>query len=191
MRFIIVGLCILLLASCSNEKDVMVDEVQQEKVTQGEGLQVNIKESEIAKDSFTLTLKSEKEQYKVGETLNIVAQLTYHGEKAIYIGHAGSWVYLGTTNLTKDYQFGSSMITPYIVTPLASGETITEQYQYTGGPYYEGLGGNPYSEEEHSRMSNMEFPPGQYKIDAYTDFKNEDNGITYKIHTAIIFEVVE
>ncbi|WP_332645331.1 hypothetical protein [Lysinibacillus sp. 54212] len=190
MRFIIAGLCILLLASCSNEKDIIVED-QLEKVTHVEGQPTNIKESEIQKGSFTLTLKSEKDQYKVGEDLNIVAQLTYHGEKAIHIRYAGSWVSLGTTNLTKNYQFGSSMFLANSTTPLASGETISEQYQYTGGLYVEELGGNPYSEDENSKMSKMNFPPGQYKIEAHTDFKNEDNGIPYKIHTAIIFKVVE
>ncbi|PYF08332.1 hypothetical protein [Ureibacillus chungkukjangi] len=144
-----------------------------------------------SQDDFKLELKSAKAKYKAGEELDITASLTYTGEEDIEIGHAGSWIFLNTTNLTKGYKFEGVMIQPYIVTAMKPNEPILEQYQFSGGSYFEGNGGNPYSEKEFEKMSSMNFPPGKYKIEGITDFHIVDEEPRYSLKAEIYFEVVE
>lgn len=183
MRLYITILLALLLTACGSEtaKKVPSDEKTQEKTF----------ESEVEHELFTFRLTSEKAQYQAGEKPNIVAELTYKGEGKVEIGHGGSWVLLNTTNLTEDYRFDAMMTLPHIITPIKSGQTIIEQYSFSGGTYIDILGGNAYTEEEFFQMANMNFPPGQYKIEGRTDFDIEGEDTRYNLETAIIIEVIE
>ncbi len=176
---------VLLLVGCGAENSEN-EHVNNEKVD-------NIVAQEMSKAPFTLRLISEKAQYRVGEPLAIQAELLYEGEdEAIHIGHGGSWIWLGTTNLTKDYQFGAAMNEPYIISTLKKGEALVAPYRFSGGTYYEGMSGNAYSEDLFEQMASMEFPPGQYRIDGRTDFVIEGKqGEKYVLEAHIIFEVVE
>lgn len=185
MKWLSSILLVLLLFGCGTST-VKNEQVNNEKVD-------NVVAQEISKDPFTLRLVSEKEQYHVGEPLAIRAELLYEGEdESIQIGHAGSWIWLETTNLTKNYQFGAAMNEPYLVSTLKKGEELVAPYRFSGGTYYEGMGGNAYSEEIFEQMASMEFPPGQYRIDGRTDFVIEGKqGEKYVLEAHIIFEVVE
>ncbi len=184
MRLFIIIILGMLLSACGTQ------ETKTEEPTQLASNDL-ISSSESQEDKFTLRLVSEKEQYKVGEPLNIVAKLTYHGEEDITIGHGGSWVALSTTNLSKGYNFGSAMDTPYISREIQSKQTIRKLYQFSGGTYHEGMGGTPFSEEEFLEMSKGKFPPGIYKIEAATDFVIEGNDKKYSLKGKVIFEVIE
>lgn len=180
----IVLLAIVLLLSACGMTDKPVENVQQ-------AFQEKEVISEVSNEIFTLKLISEKLNYKVGEELQIRAELTYKGEEPITIGHGGSWIHLATTNLTKDYQFGSAMIEPYITTPIPPGETIIQQYKFSGGTYYDGAPGAKYSEEEFKEMGDMNFPVGEYKIEGLTDFHIDGEGNNIKLKTEVIFHVIE
>lgn len=148
-------------------------------------------ESVEVQDPFKLELKSEKLQYKQGEQLNITAHLTYAGNEAITIGYGGSWIFLNTTNVTEGYQFNADMIQPFIATDMRPNEPIVEQYHFSGSSYGAGKGGKPYSDEVFEQMANMNFPPGQYKIEGITDFKVIGEDKTYKLEAEIRFDVIE
>ena len=184
MRLILVMLSsVYFLAGCGTDREDVNGNISKTSIEM-----VTFSESE--EDDFTFRLKSEKEQYKEGEPLDIVAELTYSGEEDIVIGHGGSWVALITTNVSKDYHFGSAMIEPYIGTPIPSGETITTPYAFSGGTYHEGDTGEPFSDEEFKRMTEGDFPPGVYKIEAVTEFVIEGEEKRYNLTGEIIFEVV-
>ena len=183
MRALIVLITALLLTACGAGSG--------ENASKNENNNNESSQSTEIQDNFKLELKSEKSQYKVGEELKITASLTYTGEEDIEIGHAGSWIFLNTTNLTKGYKFEGVMIQPYIVTAMKPNEPIIEQYQFSGGTYFEGNGGNSYSEKEFEKMSSMNFPPGKYKIEGITDFHIVDEEPRYSLKAEIYFEVVE
>lgn len=151
----------------------------------------NQKESTVTEENFILTLRSEKEQYKVGEELQIKAELTYTGEEEISIGHAASWLSMNTTNITKGYEFGSAMNEPYIVTPMKPNTPIVQPYSFSGGSYYEGMEGNAFSNEEFKQMASMKFPPGQYKIQGVTNFVIDGQQQRYNLKAEIVFEVIK
>lgn len=83
------------------------------------------------------------------------------------------------------------MTLPHNITPIESGQTITEQYHFSGGTFIGLKGGNAYTEEEFFQMANMNFPSGQYKIEGRTDFYIEGGEIRYNLEAAIIIEIVE
>lgn len=177
MRRLLCLFMVLFLAGCGTEplKSTGVD---------------NMIENEVVEEPFTLRLVSEKEQYVEGEKPNIKAELTYNGDlDKVSIGHGGSWIWLITTNLTEDYFFDAAMIEPYIVSEMKKGEPLVQQYQFSGS-YDESKG---YSEEIFKRMSEMDFPPGQYEIKGRTDFHidGEQPSTNYSLETKIIFEVIE
>lgn len=154
----------------------------------------NIVESSAENDVFLFKLTSKKAVYQVGEPLEIKAELTYKGdEETIKIAHAASPIWLLTTNLTEDYQFEAAMNEPLIITPLVKNTPYVEQYRFSGGSYFEGAPGKPYSDDLLMQMVKGEFPPGQYEIKGRTDFAVGEDMMGDKINleTSIIFTVIE
>lgn len=186
MRILSVVIMALLLTACGVDKG---EQASKNAVNSIEGTE-SVENIQI-QDNFKLELKSEKSQYHVGEELKITANLTYTGEEEIEIGHGGSWIYLNTTNLAKNYQFGGIMIQPHIVTAMTPNDPIVEHYNFSGGSYHEGSGGNPYTDDEFDQMANMNFPPGKYKIEGITEFNIMGEEHNYEIETEIVFEVIE
>lgn len=78
----------------------------------------------------------------------------------------------------------------YIITPIESGQTITEQYCFPGGTYNGLKGRNAYT-EEFFQIVNMNFPQRQSKIEGSTDLDIEGLDTRYNLETEIIFEIVE
>lgn len=154
----------------------------------------NVEEGFVEDDQFKFRLVSEKAVYQVGEPLQIKAELTYIGEKEfLKISHAASPIWLLTTNLTEDYQFDAAMNEPLIFTELKKDVPFIQEYQFSGGTYYEGAPGKPYSNEIFKKMAEGNFPPGQYEIKGKTDFAIGENIMDNRVHleTSIIFTVVE
>ncbi|MFF5994691.1 hypothetical protein AAGS61_08005 [Lysinibacillus sp. KU-BSD001] len=180
MKWLYSILLLILLTACGTES------MNREKVE-------NVTTQEVKEAPFTLRLVSEKAQYQVGEKIAVRAELVYDGEEeAIQIGHGGSWIWLETTNLTKDYQFGAAMNEPYIITPMRKGEVLIEPYYFSGSSYHEGMEGNSYTEDVLEQMSTLAFPVGQYEINGRTDFVIEGaQGEKYQLEAKVIFEVVE
>ena len=183
LRLLITILLAIVLTACSSETVGNVSSNEKEDD--------NVVESEVGQELFTFRLTSEKAQYQVGEKPNIVAELTYKGDDKVELGHGGSWVLLNTTNLSEDYRYDAMITLPHNITPIESGQTITEQYQFSGGTFIGLRGGNAYTEEEFLQMAEMNFPPGQYKIEGRTDFGIEGEDTRYNLETAILIEVVE
>ena len=138
--------------------------------------------------AFDITVESAKDVYNVGEDIEIIATLTNTSNEAITIGHGASWMTFGTTNLTKDYQFGFVANMPYITQTIQPGESVTETYGFSGATYTEGMPGEPYSDEEFMQMTEQ-FPAGQYEVSALIDFVNEGNGDEYDGLLSVIFNV--
>ena len=182
MRMILLAVVLLLSACGATEKPV-----EQEAKPAAVEKEVI---SEVTNETFVLKLISEKTNYKVGEDLKVRAELTYKGEEPITIGHGGSWIHLATTNLTKDYQFGSAMIEPYLTTSIKPDETIIQEYKFSGGTYSEGMPGAKYSEEEFKLMGEMKFPIGEYQIKGLTDFFIEGKDTRIQLETDIVFNVI-
>ncbi|WP_052124004.1 hypothetical protein [Ureibacillus manganicus] len=154
----------------------------------------NVTEGIIEDGQFSFKLTSEKAVYQVGEPLQIQAVLTYIGDQAsITISHAASPIWLLTTNLTEDYQFQAAMNEPLIFTELKKDVPLIEEYQFSGGTYYDGAPGKPYSDEVFMQIAEGKFPPGQYEIKGRTDFAvGEDISVnTVNLETSIIFTVIE
>lgn len=154
----------------------------------------NVPKALAENEQFSFKLISEKGVYQVGEPLQIHAELTYKGdEEAITISHAASPIWLMTTNLTEDYQFQAAMNEPLIFTELKNGVPMIEDYQFSGGTYYEGAKGKAYSEEVFMQMAEGKFPPGQYEIKGRTDFAVGEDIMDNRVNleTSIIFTVIE
>ncbi len=99
----------------------------------------NITEGIAEDEQFSFRLYSEKSVYQVGEPLQIKAELTYIGDQeSIKISHAASPIWLLTTNLTEDYRFDAAMNEPLIITELKKDVPFVQEYQFSGGTYYEG-----------------------------------------------------
>ncbi|MFJ7736362.1 hypothetical protein ACIQ2D_08460 [Lysinibacillus sp. NPDC097287] len=153
MRLLITILLAIFLTACSSETA--------ENVSNNEKEDDNVVGSEVEQELFTFRLTSEKAQYQSGEKPNIVAALTYKGDDKVELGHGGSWVLLNTTNLSTDYRYDAMMTLSDNMTPIENGQTITEQFHFSGGTYDGLKGGNVYTEEEFFQMAEMNFPPGQ------------------------------
>lgn len=184
MKFIYSLLVVVLLSACgtvTNSGNPAKEPVQ------------NVAQNESSNENFHFQLVSEKEQYKVGDKLEIRAELTYKGEQqSVDIGHGGSWVWLITTNLTEDYHFDAAMNEPYIITKMEKGVSIVQPYHFSGGAYDSHMDGQPFSDELFMQMAEMDFPPGQYEIYGRTDFVIEGSGGQKQVLEArIIFEVIE
>lgn len=154
----------------------------------------NVTEGFVEDGHFSFKLISEKAVYQVGEPLQIKAELTYIGEEeSIRISHAASPIWMLTSNLSEGYQFDAAMNEPLIFTDLKKNVPFVEQYQFSGGTYYEGAPGNPYSEDVFLQMAEGKFPPGQYEIKGKTDFAIGEDIMTERVQleTYIIFTVVE
>lgn len=154
----------------------------------------NITEGLDEDGQFSFKLTSEKAVYQVGEPLKIKAELSYIGdEDSIKISHAASPIWLLTTNLTEDYQFEAAMNEPLIFTELKKDVPFVQEYQFSGGSYFEGAPGKPYSEELLMKMAEGKFPPGQYEIKGRTDFAIGEDIMTERVNleTSIIFTVIE
>ena len=87
----------------------------------------------MEQELFTFRLTRKEDQYQSGEKPNIVADLTYKVDDKVELGNGGSLVLLNTTNLTEDYRYDAMMTLPHNITPIESGQIITEQYQFLGG----------------------------------------------------------
>lgn len=150
-----------------------------------------IQRSEIENEPFKLIIESEKSVYTSGEPLNIKAKLIYQGEEnSTEISHGGSPISFSTTNITKDYQFGSAMNVPLNTTILKKSDPYIETYSFTGSPYIPDYDGEPYSEDEYNLMVNEQFPAGQYKITATTDFsQNKNMDLSLKLETSVIITI--
>ena len=184
MKFIYSLLVVVLLSACGTATNL--GNPAKEPVQ-------NVAQDESSNENFHFQLVSEKEQYHVGDKLEIRAVLTYKGEQqSVDIGHGGSWVWLNTTNLTEDYRFGTAMNEPYIITKMQKDVPIVQTYRFSGGAYDSHMDGQPFSDKIYMQMAEMNFPPGQYEIYGRTDFVIEGSGGQKQLLEArIIFEVIE
>lgn len=146
-------------------------------------------QSEVTDRSFHITLQSAKEVYELGEPIEVFAELENITEQNIQIGHGESWVTLGTTNISKDYQFGFLVTEPYITQTIDEGETNRVNYRFSGVSYDLSMSGKSYSENELMKMSDMEFPKGQYEITAIVNFKDISHDEFYEHKLSVVFEV--
>lgn len=184
-KFVLLFAMVFLLTAC-NMKIENVEEIEPHTSHSG-----NIQYASVGDEDFKLTLQTEKVFYKVGEKIKVQAILENAQDEDIKLGHGGSWVWLETKNITKNYQFGAVMNEPYIITPIKAGESITTDYQFSGGTYTKDSPGEKYSDEEFSKMADLKFPVGQYEIYARTDFHIEGKEKQYSYEAKIVFEVIE
>ena len=185
MRNIIVFavISLLLLGGCNTETTGGTDGEKPASIT-------NITLAQYEFDEFSVEIKSAKEVYEHGEPVDVKVTLHNKTEQTIVIGHAGSWVGLATTDLTRNYQYGYAMIEPYIVTSIKPGETISETYRFSGGSYSDDMPGNPYKNKDMEKMGTLKFPKGQYEITAYVDFWIDKTGQKFSTQLPpIVFEV--
>jgi len=149
----------------------------------------NITSARYEFDEFSVEINSAKEVYEQGEPVDVTVTLYNKTEQTIDIGHAGSWVGLATTDLTRNYQYGYAMIEPYLVTTIKPGETILETYRFSGVSYSDDMPGNPYKNKDMEQMATLKFPKGQYKIIAYVDFGIDKTDRKFSTQLPIVFEV--
>lgn len=179
-------LIIFLLCGCHTETPIAKEKVSSEKR--------NITETISENEQFILTVRTEKEEYQVGEPLEITATLAYKGETdMITVAHSGTPILFETTNLTKNYQFGWAMNTPLYIEDFKKSEPYKTVYSFSGGMYHDGMPGEPYSDEEYRAVTKGNLPPGQYEIKAITELSVGENPTRNKVELEanIIFTVVE
>lgn len=110
-------LIIFLLCGCHTETPIAKEKVSSEKR--------NITETISENEQFILTARTEKEEYQVGEPLEITATLAYKGETDTFtVAHIGTTILFETTNLTKNYQFGWAMNTPLYIEDFKKSEKL-------------------------------------------------------------------
>lgn len=168
---IVFVICLLFLTGCgtANPKDI-------ENKGNHSIVYDNKIESESENEEFTFKLISEKDVYKKDEVIKVQGEITYKGEHdTVSIAHAESPIWFFTTNLTEDYHFQTSMTERLIITTLVKNEPLIEVYSFSGGNYDEGQDGKEYDESVWKSMTKLNFPPGQYKIQAKTDFTVEQS----------------
>lgn len=182
-------ICLLFITGCgtNNPKEI-----------EGKGSQSivfdNMIESKSENEEFTFKLISEKDIYKTNEVIKVSGEITYKGEEdTVSIAHAASPIWFYTTNLTEDYYFDPAMNEPLIITTLKKNEPLVEEYSFSGGNYYEGQAGEAYDESVWKSMTHLKFPPGQYKIEAKTDFTVQQSVHSGPVNLVgeIIFTVIE
>ncbi|MEK4485261.1 membrane lipoprotein lipid attachment site-containing protein [Psychrobacillus sp. FSL H8-0484] len=179
-------LIIFLLSGCNTEIPIVKEQVPSEKG--------NITETISENEQFILTVRTEKEEYQVGEPLEITATLAYKGETdTVTVAHSGTPILFETTNLTKDYQFGWAMNTPLYIEDFKKNEPYKTVYSFSGGSYHEGMPGEPYSDDEYREVAKGNLSPGKYEIKAMTKLSVGENPTLNKVELEanIIFTVVE
>lgn len=174
-------LLLLLLAACGSN-DITNQPGDNEPVA-------NKSIDEVSDRNFQMTLQSAKDVYKVGEKIDVIATLTNTSEEEIQIGHGESWLALGTTNLTENYQYSYAVTEPYIMQFIGAGEKVDYPYRFSGTPYHNANSGEPYSQKDLKQMTEMAFPKGQYEITAFIDFGDLTNDESYKQKLSVIFTV--
>ncbi|TSB45747.1 hypothetical protein [Alkalicoccobacillus porphyridii] len=148
-------------------------------------------EDQEEKNDFIYRLVSEKEEYQVGESVKITAELTYIGdEKEVTIGHAESPFYFTFYEHLRGYGFSHAMAEPYITQSIKHDKSYQERYR---GQVVYGSDDEADTEFLEQIAKNTQFPVGEYTVTGRTDF-NIDGEPGYepiKLEAEISFTVVE
>lgn len=148
---------------------------------------------EITDSDFIFRLVTEKAEYKLGEDVNLYAEIEYVGEqRSIKIYHAASPFYFDLHETTRNIQIPYAMNEPLIETVLKKAQPYREQYKKTGG----------FSEQDSKKfqqfmkqfLENDEFPLGNYVVNGTADFfirKNDGEVEMYKLKGEVGFQINE
>lgn len=148
--------------------------------------------AESAEGDFIYRLTAESSTFEAGGPIRMYAELEYRGEQeSIDIYHAASPFYFPMHEKTQDFEIPYPMNEPLIMTTLAKGEPLREDYHGSGS----------YSEEDPEEYRKFvkevvdgRFPKGFYEVDGSASFYTgnpETDKADYDIHATISFKVVE
>ncbi|MDQ0205358.1 hypothetical protein [Alkalicoccobacillus murimartini] len=178
---------LLLLAGCSSQTDVTIGDQPEDPDRPYPGAQTIDEEKQ---GEFLYRLVSSKEEYEVGEPVEIYAELVYEGdEEDITIGHANSPFYFLFYEHLRGYTVDYPMPEPYITTDLERDQPLREDYSGASAPADD----DPdYQSFLKQFQENEGLPIGEYTVTGRADFQlDEETSTSYEIVTEVSFVVTE
>ncbi|MFD0960448.1 hypothetical protein [Paenibacillus chungangensis] len=130
---------------------------------------------------FIYRLCVEREVYKEGESVPVIGELEYKGDKeSVTIAHAASPFYYDVRDTANTYGFVFVMAQPLLHTTLRPGEPLLHVYSGVQA-YAKGEENNPIGV-----WTEAPFPAGEYEIRGEAEFElkrsaDEDDEEEYKI----------
>jgi len=181
--------CALSLAtSCS------ISEAQVEKPL----IPLNSQKHSITSDSnsvqsndFVLRMISTKEEYIVGEKVELYAELEYVGQQPeIIITHAASPIGISLHENNSNIGFGYVMDQPLISTILKQGNAFRQEYKFSG---FSLDGSNKEYKELYNQLADGHFSKGEYVMTAKANFTDITSTLSenYEMQVSTSFRVVE
>jgi len=181
--------CALSLAtSCS------ISEAQVEKPL----IPLNSQKHSITSDSnsvqsndFVLRMISTKEEYIVGEKVELYAELEYVGQHPeITITHAASPIGITLHENNSNIGFGYVMDQPLVTTVIQKEYAFQQEYKFTGLSFDDS---KKEYKELYSQLADGHFPKGEYVMTAIARFNDitNDQKDEYEMQVTTSFKVVE
>ncbi|HIW35013.1 MAG TPA: hypothetical protein IAA29_19735 [Candidatus Paenibacillus intestinavium] len=134
---------------------------------------------------------SVKDEYIVGEKVELHAELEYVGQQLeITITHAASPIGISLHEKNSNIGFGYVMDQPLITTILKQGSTFQQEYKFSGFSLNDST--KEYK-ELYNQLADGHFPKGEYVITAKAKFTDvtSDPKHNFEMQVSTSFKVLE
>jgi hypothetical protein len=175
-------LFIIFIPGCKTSNLVDNSDLKKYEVTQTS--------DETVQGDFIFRVKSEKAEYKEGETIKLFGEIEYIGEKdRVTIHHSSSAILFPMKEKVRGYEIGSAVNDIGLTTIIKKGDPYREVFGKSGG-YSEDQDPKEYVDFMKDFLNNAGFPAGHYVVNASTDFSVEA-GDHVRIEGNVNFEVTK
>lgn len=186
--FLLVVFCLSITTSCSISE---VDHKKPSKLPNSQQHSITSDSNSVQHNDFILRMISAKDEYIVGEKVELHAELEYIGQHSeVTITHAASPIGISLHENTKNIGFGYVMDQPLVSTLLKQGSAFQQEYKFSG--VFLDTSTNEYMELL-NQLAKGEYPKGDYVITAnakFTDISSDKNE-EYEMKVSTSFKFVE
>ncbi|MCR8659359.1 hypothetical protein [Paenibacillus endoradicis] len=152
---------------------------------------ITLDSNSVQSNDFVLRMISTKDEYIVGEKVELYAALEYVGQQAeITITHAASPIGISLHENNSNIGFGYVMDQPLISTILKQGSAFQQEYKFSGISFD---GSNKEYKELYNQLADGHFPEGEYVMTAKANFTDITSDLRedYEMQVSTSFRVVQ
>ncbi|MCK6206581.1 hypothetical protein KZX50_14120 [Bacillus infantis] len=172
----------ILTAGCQSSNSVDNRDLEKYKVSQIS--------DETVQGDFIFRIKSEKEEYREGEDIELYGEIEYIGEKdEIIVRHSSSAIFFPMREKIRGYEIGSLVNDIGLSTTLKKGVPYREEYGKSGS-YSEDQDPQDYVSFMKEFLNNAGFPAGHFVVKGSTDF-SVASGEHVRIKATVDFKVMK